>query len=95
MGVLGISILVVGAMCIGGVAMHMSDEHAKYEWVPAAIGAAIGGYLASILTSGQTWGSAIDGLYIGPALLGAIVLGGVVDAVVHFGAIATHTLSHQ
>ncbi len=54
------------------------------------LGRLVGGYSAVRLRRLSTWGPAIEGLYIVPAIIGAVVLGGMLDAVVRFGTEGTY-----
>jgi hypothetical protein len=53
-----------------------------YDWVYMAGGALLGGVTAHVWY-GAAWniGPVVDGLYLAPALLGAVVLGAVVEAI--------------
>jgi uncharacterized membrane protein YeaQ/YmgE (transglycosylase-associated protein family) len=54
--------------------------------VPDAIAAFVGGFIASeSLGSLSAWGWQWEGIYVVPALIGAIVLTVLVDAVVRWG----------
>ena len=73
--------LVLGALVIGVIAQVVGRVTFGYEWLLAAVAAVIGGWLGSeAFGTLSTWGPDIGGLYIVPALIGAIVVGGVVDA---------------
>jgi len=78
-------LLVAGAILIGVVAHFIGDVTTGWEGPTAAVAALIGGYVGSeALGTLSTWGYAFEGLYVVPALIGAIVVGFVVDAVVRF-----------
>jgi uncharacterized membrane protein YeaQ/YmgE (transglycosylase-associated protein family) len=80
-------ILVLGAIVIAAVAQYIGRVSFGYEWVFTGIAALVGGWLGSeAFGTLSTWGPALEGLYILPALIGAIVLGAVVDAVVRFSS---------
>jgi hypothetical protein len=75
-------LLVLGAVVIGVVAQYIGRATIGYEWIFPAAGALVGGWLGSeAFGTVSTWGPAIDGLYVVPALIGGIILGGVVDVV--------------
>lgn len=86
MGVWAVILLLAGAVVLGtliqGLALAFGQRAIAYEWLMAAIGAAIGGFIASEwLGAASTWGPAVDGMFVLPALMGAIILGAVVDVV--------------
>ena len=92
MSTLAAVLLVVGALVIGVVAHFIGDVTVPFEWAVTGIFALVGGYLGSeAFGSLSTWGPAIDGLYIVPAIIGAIVLGGIADAVVRFWTQGSYT----
>ena len=77
------SLLVLGALVIGAIAQYIGRVAFGYEWVFAASGALVGGWLGSeAFGTLSTWGTVFDGLYILPALIGGLVVGGVVDGLV-------------
>jgi uncharacterized membrane protein YeaQ/YmgE (transglycosylase-associated protein family) len=79
----GLLILVGGALILGVIAQLVGETRTGYEWLIAAVAALVGGWLGSesFGTLG-TWGPVVDSLYLVPALIGGVVVGGVVDAVV-------------
>jgi uncharacterized membrane protein YeaQ/YmgE (transglycosylase-associated protein family) len=92
MSTLAAVLLVVGALVIGVVAHFIGEVTVPYEWAITGIFALVGGYLGSEAFGGlSTWGPAIEGLYIVPAIIGAIVLGSIVDALVRFWTQGTYT----
>lgn len=79
----GLLILGVGAVVIGVVAQIVGETRTGWEGVIAAVGALIGGWLGSeSLGTLSTWGPQVGDLYLLPALIGAVVLGFVFDAVI-------------
>lgn len=83
---LGLSALVIGAVVLGLVGQFFGSVRTRFEWVPDAIAAFLGAYigselLGSVSTNGPEW----EGVFIGPALIGAVVLSVIVDAVVRWG----------
>jgi uncharacterized membrane protein YeaQ/YmgE (transglycosylase-associated protein family) len=79
----GLLLLLVGAIVIGVVAQIVGETRTGWEGVVAAVGAGIGGWLGSeSLGTLSTWGPQVGDLYVLPALIGAVVLGFVFDAVV-------------
>lgn len=79
----GYVILIAGAVVIGLVAQLGLRRLFGYEWVLTAIGAGIGGYIASEydLAGLGKWGTEVSGLAIFPAIVGALVLAAVIEAV--------------
>jgi hypothetical protein len=77
------SVLVLGALAIGAIAQYVGRVAFGYEWVFTALGALIGGWLGSeAFGTLSAWGTVFDGLYILPALIGGLVVGGVADGLV-------------
>jgi uncharacterized membrane protein YeaQ/YmgE (transglycosylase-associated protein family) len=81
MEVWGLVALVGGAIVIGAIAQFLGETRTGYEWLVAGIAALVGGWLGSeAFGTLSTWGFDIQNLYVLPALIGGVVLGGVVDA---------------
>jgi uncharacterized membrane protein YeaQ/YmgE (transglycosylase-associated protein family) len=81
-------LLVGGAIVIGAIAHLVGEVRTGWEGPIAAVAALVGGYIGSeALGTFSTWGVVFQGLYILPALIGAVVLGVAVDAIVRY---ATH-----
>jgi uncharacterized membrane protein YeaQ/YmgE (transglycosylase-associated protein family) len=75
--------LVLGALILGAIAQIIGRVVVGYEWIFTALAALVGGWIGSeALGTLSTWGPVFDDLYILPALIGGIVLGGLVDVVV-------------
>ncbi len=79
----GYVILIAGAVVIALVAQFGIRRIFGYEWVLTAIGAGVGGYVASEydLAGLGKWGTEVAGLAIFPAVVGALVLAAVIEAV--------------
>lgn len=92
MGIGAFIVLIVAAIVVGFVAQMIGAPRFGYEWVLAAVGAAIGAFVAGqylgVLTA---WGPVYDGMYLLPAALGAIILAAVVEAVIRLTAPAGTT----
>jgi len=83
MGGYGLLLLFGGAILIGAIAQFIGETRTGYEWVVAGIAALIGGWLGSeAFGTLSTWGADVESLYLLPALIGGVVVGGVVDVVV-------------
>lgn len=77
---LGIFLVAVGAVVIGGIAQIIGEVETGYEWLYTSAGAFVGGIVASEwLGSFSAWGTTWEGVRIFPALVGALVLGAIVD----------------
>jgi uncharacterized membrane protein YeaQ/YmgE (transglycosylase-associated protein family) len=78
-------VLVAGALAIGVIAHLIGQVTVGYEWATTAVGALVGGYLGSeAFGTLSTWGPELEGLYVLPAIIGAVVLGFIVDAIVRY-----------
>ena len=77
--------LIVGALVIGGVSQFVGEPRIGYEWLFTAAAALVGGWLGSeAFGTASTWGLVFEGLYVVPALIGAVILGAVVDVIVRY-----------
>jgi uncharacterized membrane protein YeaQ/YmgE (transglycosylase-associated protein family) len=86
-------LLVVGAVLLGAIVQFIGEPRIGYEWIFPAIALVVGGWLGSeAFGTLSTWGPEFEGLYVLPALIGAVVLGAVVDVVVRYvtGGSYTH-----
>jgi hypothetical protein len=87
-------LLVLGAILVGVIAHIVGDVRTGWEGPVAAVAAVIGGYLGSeAFGTFSTWGYAFEGLYVLPALIGGVILGVAVDALVRYateGSYASH-----
>jgi len=78
-------IAIVGALLLAAIGQYIGKTAIGYEWIFAAVAALVGAWLGSeAFGTLSTWGPLVDGLYVVPALLGAIVVGGVVDGAVRW-----------
>lgn len=85
LGLGGAIVLVVGALVFGVVAQFLGETKTGYEWLVDAIAAGIGALVASEFIIGwQAFGPVFDGLAVGPALIGGLVVGLVVEVVTRF-----------
>lgn len=84
MNAIGIAILVVGALVVGYGYRFVGQKRDGYSTTLAtAIGAAAGGFAASEwLGTLSTWGPEADGLFLLPAVIGGLLVGGIVEAAV-------------
>lgn len=80
MGGLAAVLLLGGAIVIGLIAQVVGETRTGWEWLVAGIGALVGGYLGSeAFGTASTWGPVVESLYLLPALIGAVLVGGVAD----------------
>ena len=85
MSTLAAILLIAGAAVIGIASYFIGEVRAWYEGVITGLAALVGGYLASEAFGGaSTWGWEVQGLYVVPALIGAVVVGGIVDVIVRY-----------
>ncbi len=81
-GLVGLAVLAVGALAIGATDLFLSQEATGIEATATAIGAFIGGFVASeFAVTWRDWEPVFDGLALGPALIGGLLVG-VITAVV-------------
>ena len=81
----GYIMLVAGALAIGLAAEYIVRQTFGYEWLVTAIGAGLGGFIASeYLGTFSDWGPERQGLSFFPAIVGALVVGLIVEVVMHF-----------
>jgi uncharacterized membrane protein YeaQ/YmgE (transglycosylase-associated protein family) len=83
---LGLAVIAVGAIVLGLIGQFFGTVETRFEWLPDAVAAFIGGFIASeALGSLSTWGPEWEGVFLAPAIIGAVVLLLVVDMVVRWG----------
>jgi len=80
-----VTLLIIGAVVIGAILQYVGDVTIGYEWSVAGLAAIFGGWLGSeAFGAASTWGPEWEGMFLLPALIGAVVLGFVVDLVVRY-----------
>lgn len=83
---LGVAALAAGAVVLGFIGQFLGTVRTRFEWLPDAVAAFLGGFIASeSLGSLSTWGPEWEGIFVAPALIGAILVTLAVDAVVRWG----------
>ena len=83
MEILGIVILVVGALVVGLLYRYVGENQEGWTWLITAIGAGVGAFIGSESLAGASkWGPEAGGMFVLPALIGAVVVGGIVEWVV-------------
>ncbi|HEX7172540.1 MAG TPA: hypothetical protein VF365_08035 [Candidatus Limnocylindria bacterium] len=86
-------LLVVGAVLLGAIPQFIGEPRVGYEFVFPMVGAMVGGWLGSeAFGTLSTWGLEFEGLFVLPALIGGVILGGIVDIVARYltGGSYTH-----
>ncbi len=89
---LGLGVLAVGAIVLGLIGQFVGSVKTRFEWLPDAVAAFLGAFVASeslgsLSMTGPEW----EGIFIVPALIGAVVLLLIVDVVVRFGTGGSYT----
>lgn len=94
----GYVMLIVGALAIGLLAEYVVRQQFGYEWLVTAVGAGIGGFIASEYLGGfSDWGPEREGLAFFPAIVGALVVGVIVELIMHYMTnlpTSSHDTSH-
>jgi uncharacterized membrane protein YeaQ/YmgE (transglycosylase-associated protein family) len=82
LGLGGWILLILGAVVFGVVAQFIGETKTGFEWLVDSIAAGLGAIIASEFIVGlQAYGPVWDGLALVPALVGGLVLGGIVELV--------------
>ena len=80
LGLGGWILLILGAVVFGVVAQFIGETKTGFEWLVDSIAAGLGAIIASEFIVGlQAYGPVWDGLALVPALVGGVVLGGIVE----------------
>lgn len=75
-------LLLAGAALIGLIERALHNGRSTNELIATSIAAALGGFISSEwLGAASTWGPQANGLYLFPALLGAIIVSAVVELI--------------
>lgn len=92
MSALAAVLLVLGALVIGASTYAVGRVAVGYEGLVTGTAALVGGYVGSeALGRISTWGPSFEGLYVLPAVIAAVVLGSVVDALLRYATDGTYT----
>jgi len=92
MGLFGALALVAGAVVFGVLVQLLGTPSFGYEWVATAIAAFLGGFAASEFVVGfRSFDPLYEGLALVPAIIGGILLGGVVAIGARYLASDTYT----
>lgn len=85
-------LLIVGAIVFGGVAQFIGETRTGFEWLVDAFAAGIGALVASeFIVAWRTFEPVWDGLALVPALIGALVVGVVVEVATRYMTGGTYT----
>jgi hypothetical protein len=88
-------LLIAGAALIAAVLQNVGRPGFGFEWVFTFLAALAGGWLGSeAFGELSTVGPAIEGLYVLPAIIGALILGVVVDAAVRYVSSGSYVAPH-
>jgi uncharacterized membrane protein YeaQ/YmgE (transglycosylase-associated protein family) len=80
LGIGGWFLVILGALVFGVVAQFIGETRTGFEWLVDSIAAGVGAIIASEFIVGlQAYGPVWDGLALVPALVGGLVLGGIVE----------------
>jgi hypothetical protein len=91
LGLGGWLLVIVGAVVFGVVAQFLGEANTGYEWLVDGIAFAFGAIIASEFIVGlQTFAPVWDGLALVPALVGGLVLGGIVELVTRYATGGTY-----
>lgn len=92
MSTLAAVLLVGGALVIGMSSYFIGDVAVGYEGLITGVAALVGGYIGSeALGRLSTWGPSFEGLYVLPAVIAALVVGVVVDALLRYATEGSYT----
>lgn len=84
--------IIVVAILAGLAVQYLTKSSLRYEWLVVALAVAFGAYFASesfpnsgVFENVEEWGPVVDGMYIIPAVIGALILAVVADLGVRTG----------
>lgn len=85
MSYIGWAVLIVGALAFGVIAQFVGETETGYEWLVDGVAAFIGGLVASeFITAWRGFEPVYEGLALVPAVIGALVLGLVVEVATRY-----------
>jgi hypothetical protein len=97
MGLGGAILLIAGSLIFGGLMQLIGEPRVGLEWLVVAFAAGIGALVASeFIVAWQALGPVWDGLALVPALVGGLVVGGIVEIATRFatgGSYRGHPMS--
>ena len=78
-------VAIVGALAFGVIAQLVGHASFSYEWVADSLAAFVGAIVASeLVVAWQSFGPMYEGLALVPALIGGLVVGGIVAVVIRY-----------
>jgi hypothetical protein len=84
-GILGVFVLILGALVVGVIAQSIGDVRTGYDWFVVGLAAFVGGFVASEwIVAWQAFGPVWEGLAIVPAIVGGLVIAVLADAIVRY-----------
>lgn len=84
-GLVGWIVLILGSAIFGAIAQFVGETRTGYEWVVDALAFGIGALVASeFIVAWQAFEPVWDGLALAPALIGGLVVGGVVEVATRY-----------
>jgi uncharacterized membrane protein YeaQ/YmgE (transglycosylase-associated protein family) len=90
MGIMAMIVLAAAAIAIGVIIQFTGTPRFGREWLMTAVGAVVGGFVAtSYLGTLGAWGPTLDGMFVLPALIGAVVVAAIVAAIARMTGEAT------
>lgn len=96
MGIGAAALVVVASVVFGLIAQYIGEARTGYEWLVDAIAFGIGAVIASeFIIDFRTLQPVWDELAIGPALIGGLVLGIVVELVTRLATGGSYTTHHR
>jgi uncharacterized membrane protein YeaQ/YmgE (transglycosylase-associated protein family) len=95
LGLVGWIVVVAAALVFGVLAQLLGETRTGYEWLVDSVAFGIGAIVASeFVIAWQAFEPVVDGLALGPALLGGLVVGTIVEVGTRV-ATGGHYTSHQ
>jgi hypothetical protein len=85
MGMWAVVLIVVASVLYGAALQLIGEASFAYEWLLTSIAAGIGAVVASEFVVGlRDWAPVFDGFALVPALIGGVLVGGVVAAATRY-----------
>lgn len=85
MGAAALLLVVLGGLMIGIFFQSIGEVRVGWDWAATSVAAIFGAYIGSEgFNAASTWGPVFDGLYLLPAVIGAVIFGSVVDAILRY-----------
>lgn len=85
LGLGGWILVILGALVFGVIAQFIGETRTGYEWLVDGVAAFVGAIVASeFIIAWQTFAPVFDGLALVPALIGALVVGVIVEVATRY-----------